>query len=109
MKDKVKDAVRNIETDLMYGDPFALDAVSRADVETLLTYVKKRLAKSESRSSDLAVGAKVKLRIDWHDFEEGHVGKIVKYRDENEYKWGVQLTGRMALVYFKREELEKAN
>lgn len=110
MKDKVKDAIRNIETDLTYGDPFALDAVSRHDVETLLAYGKKRLAKIENRTDELAVGDKVKLRIDWSEFEEGTVGKVVTHRGDNNnenFPWGLDLPGRSATVYFAREELEK--
>jgi hypothetical protein len=112
MKDKVKDAIRNIETDLMYGNPDGLDAVSRHDVETLLAYGKKRLNKIKNRTDELAVGDKVKLRIDWSEFEEGTVGKVVSFRDDNNdenFPWGLKLPGRTATVYFAREEVEKLN
>jgi hypothetical protein len=112
MKDKVKDAIKNIETDLMYGNPGSLDAVSRWDVETLLKYTKKRLKKAENRTTDLEIGDKAALRIDWSEFEEGTVGKVVKHRDDNNdenFPWGLQLPGRSAVVYFAREELEKVN
>jgi hypothetical protein len=116
MKNDVVKAARNLETDLMYGNPLKAEFVERRDIETLIAYVNKKVKKAkkkaEKRTSELTRGDTVKVLIDVPGAyaSSGDIGKLAETRDHPAgFVWGVRFPSRAAVVYFKREELEKVN
>lgn len=116
MKNEVIKAARNLETDLMYGNPLKAEFVERRDIETLIAYVNKKVKKAkkkaEKRTAELTRGDTVKVIVDvpGANVTSGETGKLAETREHpGGFDFGLQFPSRTAVVYFKRDELEKIN
>jgi hypothetical protein len=101
MKKQVRNAIHQIETDLMYGDPNGLDAVSRADVETLLAWATRKAAATEQ----LQVGDSVSLKINWPAKDYTFKGAVGYVRNIDGTQFQIDFGAEYPL-WFARHELK---
>lgn len=111
MKKEVREALKGLEADLMYGDGLEV-TVSRNDLRQLVEWAARK--RDTPPTSELEVGDRVKLKIDWLAktyCRKGNKGTVLRIGAlDGEYPYAIIMDKAGAdstPVHFKRDEIKR--